>query len=59
MTLLGIALVAVGLLMVVASRISSKPPLLYLGLPGVIIAVIGIGVLSSQGIDLKDHLPPD
>ena len=59
MMLLGIALVAVGLVMAIASRISSKPPLLYLGLPGVIIAATGIGVLASQGINLKDYLPTE
>jgi hypothetical protein len=59
MTLLGFALVAVGLAMVIASRISSKPPLLYFGLPGVVVAAIGIAVLASNGIDLKDQLPVD
>ena len=59
MTLLGFALITVGLVMVITSRISPKPPLLYLGLPGVIIAAIGIGVLASNGIDLKNHLPGD
>lgn len=59
MTLLGFVLVAVGLVMVVTSRISSKPLLLYLGLPGAIIAAIGIGVLALNGIDLKDYLPSD
>ena len=59
MTLLGFALVAVGLVMVITSRISSKPPQLYLGLPGAIIAAIGIGVLALNGIDLKGYLPGD
>lgn len=59
MTLLGFALVTVGSVMVITSRISSKPRLLYLGLPGVIIAAIGIGVLASNEIDVKGHIPGD
>ena len=59
MMLLGIALVAVGLVMAITSLIVSKPPLLYLGLPGVIVAAIGIGILAAQGINLKDYLPAD
>ena len=59
MKLLGIALISVGLVMAIASRISSKPPVLYLGLPGVVLAAIGIAILSSDGINLKDYLPAD
>jgi len=57
MKLLGIALIGIGLVFVIASRISSKPPMLYLGLPGIVIAVVGIAVLGSEGINLKDYLP--
>ncbi len=59
MTLLGFALVTVGSVMAITSRISSKPRLLYLGLPGAIIAAIRIGVSASNEIDVKDHIPGD
>jgi len=59
MKLLGIALVTIGMMMVIVSRVTSKPPMLYLGLPGVVVAAIGIAVLGSEGLDLKSYLPAD
>ena len=53
----GIFLTLLGLSCVIASRISSKPPLLYLGLPGIALAIVGIYLLSRSGIDLKSYLP--
>ena len=59
MITLGIFLATIGLVMAIASRISPEPPMLYFGLPAVIIAIIGLAVLGFAGIDLKDYLRTD
>jgi hypothetical protein len=59
MTVLGIILVTLGLAMTCMSRVTSTPPLLYLGLPGIVIALIGLAILGSAGVNVGDYLPKD